>query len=80
MHEIENKMKQMRLLGMARAFHLTMESGKNEKFTPDEMVSHLIESEWDDRYNRKLERATIQARFRYKASMEEIDFSGNRID
>ena len=80
MNETVNKMNQMRLLGMARAFHLTMESGKNEKFTPDEMVSHLIESEWDDRYNRKLERATIQAGFRYKASIEEIDFSNNRID
>jgi DNA replication protein DnaC len=80
MSETVNKMRQMRLLGMARAFHLTMESGKNEKFTPDEMVSHLIESEWDDRYNRKLERAIIQARFRYKASIEEIDFSDNRID
>jgi DNA replication protein DnaC len=80
MSETVNKMRQMRLLGMARAFHLTMESGKNEKFTPDEMVSHLIESEWDDRYNRKLERAILQARFRYKASIEEIDFSDNRID
>lgn len=80
MSETVNKMRQMRLLGMARAFHLTMESGKNEKFTPDEMVSHLIESKWDDRYNRKLERAILQARFRYKASIEEIDFSDNRID
>ncbi len=80
MSEILSKMKQMRLLGMARAFHLTMESGKNEKFTPDEMISHLVESEWDDRYNRKLERTINQAHFRYKASMEEINFEDNRVD
>lgn len=80
MNEILNKMRQMRLLGMARAFHLTMESGKNEKFTPDEMTTHLIESEWDDRYNRKLERAVKQAYFRYKASIEEISFDNNRVD
>ena len=80
MNETLNKMRQMRLLGMARTFQLTMESGKNEKFTPDEMISHLIESEWDDRYNRKQERSVAQAHFRYKASMEEINFTDNRVD
>ena len=80
MNEILNKMKQMRLTGMARAFSLTLESGKNEKFTPDEMVSHLIESEWDERYNRKLNRTLQAARFRYKASPEQITFDNNRVD
>ena len=73
-------MRQMRLLGMARAFQLTMESGKNERFTPDEMVGHLVESEWDERYNRKLERSVTAARFRYKSSIEEMDFTNNRMD
>lgn len=80
MNEILNKMRQMRLSGMARAFNLTMESGKNEKFTPDEMVTHLVESEWDERYNRKLGRSVQMAKFRYKAEVEQIDFSGNRVD
>jgi DNA replication protein DnaC len=80
MNEIVTKMKQMRLLGMAKAFNLTMESGKNEKFTPDEMVTHLVESEWDERYNRKLDRTLQSARFRYKASIEEISYDNNRLD
>jgi len=80
MNEILIKMRQMRLLGMAKAFHLTLESGKNEKFTPDEMVTHLIEAEWDERYNRKLDRTLQSARFRYKASIEEISFENNRVD
>lgn len=80
MNEILNKMKQMRLAGMAKAFHLTLESGKNEKFTPDEMIAHLIESEWDERYNRKLDRTLQAARFRYKASPEQIAFDDNRVD
>ncbi len=80
MNEILNKMKQMRLTGMARAFNLTLESGKNEKFTPDEMVSHLVDSEWDERYNRKLDRSVQAARFRYKASPEQIAFDNNRVD
>lgn len=80
MNENVNKMKEMRLTGMARAFHLTLESGKNEKFTADEMVSHLVESEWDERYNRKLDRTVQAARFRYKASTEQIAFDDNRVD
>lgn len=80
MKEALEKMKAMKLNGMARAFQLTMESGKNEKFTPDEMITHLIESEWDERHNRRLERSTRVARFRYKASLEQINFDNNRLD
>lgn len=80
MNEIVTKMKQMRLTGMARALLLTIESGKNEKFTPDEMVSHLIDSEWDERYNRKLDRTIQAARFRYKSSIEELTFEDKRVD
>ena len=80
MNDILTKMRQMRLLGMAKAFHLTLESGKNEKFTPDEMIAHLIDSEWDERYNRKLDRTLQSARFRYKASIEELSFENKRID
>lgn len=80
MNEILTKMKLMRLQGMAKAFTLTLESGKNEKFTPDEMVTHLVESEWDERYNRKLDRTVQAARFRYKASIEQINYEDNRMD
>ncbi|MFN7882085.1 MAG: IS21-like element helper ATPase IstB [bacterium] len=73
-------MKQMRLAGMARAFEQTLQSGKNEKYTPDEMVEHLVESEWDERYNRKLDRTVKLARFRYKSSIEELAFDDGRLD
>lgn len=80
MKHILEKMKEMRLLGMARAFQLTLESGKNESFTPDEMITHLIDSEWDERYNRKLDRSVHRARFRYKASIEQVNFEENRLN
>ena len=79
MKQILDKMRQMRLLGMVRAFQLTLESGKNEKFTADEMVVHLIDSEWDERYNRRLDRSIKEARFRYKASVEQISYEDNRL-
>lgn len=80
MNQILEKMKQMKLHGMARAFELTLESEKNTAFTPDEMINHLIESEWDERYNRRMDRSVRYARFRYKASMEQMSFDDNRID
>lgn len=80
MNDTLNKMRQMRLLGMARSFLNTMEEGKNEKYTADEMVTQLVEAEWDDRYNRKLERNVLKARFRYKASMEELEYADGRLD
>jgi DNA replication protein DnaC len=80
MNQVLEKMRQMRLTGMARAFQLTTESGKNEKFTPDEMITHLIDSEWDERYNRRLDRSIKDARFRYRASVEEINFDESRLD
>ena len=80
MNEALEKLKQMKLLGMARAFQLTMESGKNEKFTADEMITHLVESEWDERYNRRLTRSTMQAKFRYKASLEQVNYDDGRVD
>lgn len=77
--ETIDKMKQMKLYGMARAFLTTFESGSSESYTPDELLSLLIDSEWDDRYNRKLERSITRATFRYKTSMEQISFDANRL-
>jgi DNA replication protein DnaC len=73
-------MRQMRLNGMARAFQHTLDGGRNERYTADEMLTHLIESEWDERHNRKLDRSLKDARFRYKASVETLNFDDNRLD
>ena len=66
------KMKEMKLYGMARASAIDMGI---KDITPDQFISHLVDAEWDDRYNRRLERLIKNARFRYRASIEEIDFS-----
>ena len=44
------------------------------------MLTHLVDAEWDERYNRRLQRAVSDARFRYKASVEQITYEGNRLD
>ncbi len=68
----------MRLPGMARAFRSTMETGLKESFTPDELISHLVDTEWDDRHNRRLTRLIKAAQFRYRACFEEIDLESPR--
>jgi len=76
--ETVRKLEQMRLYGMARAFRATMETGVRHSFTPDELISHLVDTEWDDRHNRKLERLIKAAKFRYRSSFEEIDLNASR--
>lgn len=75
---ILQKMKQMKLHGMASAFKTSLEDSRNVHLTTDEMISFLIESEWDDRNNRRIERRIRTARFRYKANIEQIDFTIDR--
>lgn len=68
------KLEEMRLNGFSRAYREMTESAKGRDFTTDEIIAHLVQAEWDDRYNRRLHRLMTKARFRYQASMEEIDY------
>lgn len=72
------KLEEMRFTGFARAYREMTEAGVNREFTTDELIAHLVQAEWDDRYNRRLQRLITNARFRYQASFEEIDFSARR--
>ena len=74
------QMKQLRFYGMHRAFSETLQAG-SVQYTNDELIAHLMQSEWDDRYNRKIERLTKAAKFRYKAIIENINYGlGRNID
>ncbi len=72
------KLEEMRFTGFIRAYREMIETGVARKYTTDEVIAHLIQAEWDERYNRKLQRLVTNARFRYQASFEEIDFSTKR--
>ena len=72
------KMHKMGLFGMYRSLKTSLESGRKEDYTPDEMVAQLIETEWDDRQNRSILRQITNARFRYKASIEELQYHTDR--
>lgn len=72
------KLEEMRLSGFSRVYREMQESGMNKDFTIDEVIAHLVQAEWDDRYNRRLERLIKNARFRYQASVEQIDYIAKR--
>ena len=71
-------MKQMKFFGMVRAFRTSIENGSMGQMTSDEMVSMLVNAEWDDRNNRRIERQMRNARFRYKANIEQLHFDVDR--
>lgn len=71
------QMKQLRLYGMIRAFNTSL-SSDSIAYTNDELMAYLMQSEWDDRQDRKIERLTKTARFRYSAVMENIDYDKSR--
>ncbi len=72
------KMRKMKFFGMHRAFKISLETGKQESYTPDEIIAHLVDAEWDDRQNRSMERHVKNARFRYKAMLEDLVYHSDR--
>jgi DNA replication protein DnaC len=72
------RLKQMKLQGMAMAFKTTLEDRRMTRMTADEIVTFLIESEWNHRNNRRIEKHINQNSFRYKANIEHVDFETDR--
>jgi DNA replication protein DnaC len=75
---IKQKMSQMKLHGMHQAYHGLLERNQHHSLTNDEFTNLLVQAEWDERENRKINRYLKGARFRYQASIEEIDFTKSR--
>ena len=79
MNEITlTKMKQMKFYGMHGAFKTAIETGKTDDYTLDQFASMIIDAEWDDRNNSRIERLIKNARFHYKASIENIIYDEAR--
>jgi len=76
-----DKMREMRLHGMLRAFRDSREDRTAQDLTTDEFLAFLVDAEWDERYNRTLARLAKNAAFRYRGRIEEIECSqGRNID
>lgn len=72
------KMKQMKLYGMRTAFKTAIENGNMDTYTIDQFMSVMIDAEWDERQNRRIERSILNAKFHYKSNIESINFDDAR--
>lgn len=75
---IQNKMALMKLHGMLRSYQTMLDSNQHHALTNDELINILIQSEWEDRENKKITRHVRGAKFRYGATIEELNFTTAR--
>ena len=71
-------MNRMKLFGMAAAFNESLSSTFAETMTPDTFLGWLLSREWDYRSAMAIERLIRGAAFRYKAYLEQIDYTISR--
>jgi DNA replication protein DnaC len=62
-----------------KGFKSTMDTQTTENLTNDEVIAMLIQSEWEDRHNRSMDRGIKNAKFRYKSTIEALDFNSDRL-
>jgi DNA replication protein DnaC len=71
------KLETLRLHGMAEAFRAQTDPAQRDGLAGllfEERFALLVDQEWTWRQNRALARRLSQAKFRYRASVEDIDF------
>lgn len=78
MNNIENQMSQLRLHGMKNNWSALLETKKAHELSLTEGLEILLHAEIQDRENRKSDRLTKTAKFRYQASIEELKFDASR--
>lgn len=72
------KMNAMKMFGMRDALTEQLELSSYEELSFEERIGMLIDREWIDRENRKLERRMKAAKLKIAASMEDIDYRASR--
>jgi DNA replication protein DnaC len=73
-----DQMRQLSLTGMAQAFETVITLPLDKQMTTDQLVAHLIHAEHEHRQHRKMQSSIKQAKFRYQAAIEEIEYLPER--
>jgi DNA replication protein DnaC len=76
--QIDLKLRQMRLAGMARGWQALNETKQVFDLSFSEGLEILIEREEEERKNNRFNRLIMGARFRYQASLEELSYEPSR--
>ena len=72
-----NKLEKLKLYGMVRALNGAVDAGI-QGLSSQELLAYMTDAEWEYRHNRKLAKLIKAAKFRYSASIEEINFTIKR--
>jgi len=78
MRSIEMSLKQLKLKGMQRSLQALEETKRIYELSFIDGLELLLQSELEERQQSRFERLIRQARFRYQASMAELDFDPTR--
>lgn len=68
------KLSTMRLDGFCSAYRNITENAAGGKYTSDELIAYLVDAEYDDKYNKRLNRLISHAKFKQQAGFEQINF------
>lgn len=74
-----NKLEEMKLLAMADGYRLQRSDASALELSFDDRFGMLVDREWMNQRNRSLERRVAAAKFKQKASIEDIDWSPSRL-
>ncbi len=78
MMQIETQFNQLRLSGMGRTWQALMETKRHIDLSLTEGLEILLQAEQQEREQRRFERLQKNARFRYQASIEELQMDASR--
>ena len=76
--EIKDQLKKLRLHGMSESWQVLIETRKLSELTLSEGIELLLDSETQDRDNKRFQRLHKNAHFRYQSSIEELHMDAAR--
>ena len=78
MTQIQTKLTQLRLKGMLRTWEALTETRRIQELSFTDGMEMLLQAEQDERRNSRFERLLKNAKFRYQASLEEMNYDPSR--
>ena len=75
---IVERLKSLRLQGMADALENILTARQSTHLSTEQLLELLVQHEYDVRYNRRIDRLTRQARFRYQVSLDQVQPQAKR--
>jgi len=77
-HNTLEKMRAMRMRAMAELYQQSLTANIYDQLSVDELITTLIDTEWEERQQRKIEGLTKRAGFRQQANATDIDYHPDR--